>query len=133
VAGDDRILMCSFYQHPFFPEGDHRQAANLVNLPVPAYTKGMDIRELIDMMWLPRLDAHRPEMLFISAGFDAHREDDMGQLALNENDFAWITLRMKEVAQRHAKGRIVSCLEGGYSMSALARSVEAHLRVLADV
>jgi len=133
VAGDERILMCSFYQHPFFPEGDHRQAPNLVNLPVPAYTKGMDIRELIDMMWLPRLDAHRPEMLFISAGFDAHREDDMGQLALNENDFAWITLRMKEVAQRHAKGRIVSCLEGGYSLSALARSVEAHLRVLADV
>jgi len=133
VAGDERILMCSFYQHPFFPEGDHRQAPNLVNLPVPAYTKGMDIRELIDMMWLPRLDAHRPEMLFISAGFDAHREDDMGQLALNENDFAWITLRMKEVAQRHANGRIVSCLEGGYSLSALARSVEAHLRVLADV
>jgi len=133
VAGDERILMCSFYQHPFFPEGEHRQAPNLVNLPVPAYTKGMDIRELIDMMWLPRLDAHRPEMLFISAGFDAHREDDMGQLALNENDFAWITLRMKEVAQRHAKGRIVSCLEGGYSLSALARSVEAHLRVLADV
>jgi len=133
VAGDERILMCSFYQHPFFPEGHHRQAPNLVNLPVPAYTKGMDIRELIDMMWLPRLDAHRPEMLFISAGFDAHREDDMGQLALNENDFAWITLRMKEVAQRHAKGRIVSCLEGGYSLSALARSVEAHLRVLADV
>ena len=133
VAGDERILMCSFYQHPFYPPWDHSTAANLVNLPVPAYTKGMDVRELIDMMWLPRLDAHKPQMIFISAGFDAHREDDMGQLALVENDYAWITERIKEVARRHAKGRIVSCLEGGYDLSSLARSVEAHLRVLADL
>jgi acetoin utilization deacetylase AcuC-like enzyme len=133
VAGDERILMCSFYQHPFYPPWDHSSAANLVNLPVPAYTKGMDVRELIDMMWLPRLDAHKPQMIFISAGFDAHREDDMGQLALVENDYAWITERIKEVARRHAKGRIVSCLEGGYDLSSLARSVEAHLRVLADL
>ena len=133
VAGDERILMVSFYQHPFYPPWDHSTAANLVNLPVPAYTKGMDVRELIDMMWLPRLDAHKPQMIFISAGFDAHREDDMGQLALVENDYAWITERIKEVARRHAKGRIVSCLEGGYDLSSLARSVEAHLRVLADL
>ena len=133
VAGDERILMCSFYQHPFYPPWDHSTAANLVNLPVPAYTKGMDVRELIDMMWLPRLDAHKPQMIFISAGFDAHREDDMGQLALVESDYAWITERIKEVARRHAKGRIVSCLEGGYDLSALARSVEAHLRALADL
>jgi acetoin utilization deacetylase AcuC-like enzyme len=105
----------------------------LVNLPVPAYTKGMDIRELIEMMWIPRLEAHKPELILISAGFDAHREDDMGQMGLVEQDYAWITQRIKDVAQRHAKGRIVSCLEGGYSLSALGRSVEAHLRVLADV
>jgi len=133
VAGDERILMCSFYQHPFYPVCEHATASNLVNLPVPAYTKGMEIRELIDTMWLPRLDAHQPELIFISAGFDAHREDDMGQLGLVEQDYAWITQRIKEVAQRHARGRIVSCLEGGYDLSALARSVEAHLRVLADV
>ncbi len=133
VAGDDRILMCSFYQHPFYPVWEHATAANLVNLPVPAYTKGMDIRELIDMSWIPRLDAHKPQMIFISAGFDAHREDDMGQLGLVEQDYAWMTMRIKEVAERHAKGRIVSCLEGGYALSALGRSVEAHLRVLADV
>ena len=133
VAGDDRILMCSFYQHPFYPEGEHSNAPNLVNLPVPAYTRGMDVRELIDMMWLPRLDAFRPQMIFISAGFDAHREDDMGQMGLVENDYIWITERIKQVADRHAKGRIVSCLEGGYNLSALARSVEAHLRVLAAV
>jgi acetoin utilization deacetylase AcuC-like enzyme len=133
VAGDERILMCSFYQHPFYPPWDHATAANLVNLPVPAYTRGMEVRELIDMVWLPRLDAHKPQMIFISAGFDAHREDDMGQLALVENDYAWITERIKEVARRHAQGRIVSCLEGGYDLSSLARSVEAHLRVLADL
>jgi acetoin utilization deacetylase AcuC-like enzyme len=133
VAGDERILMCSFYQHPYYPEWPHAQAPNLVNLPVPAYTRGMDIRELVDTTWLPRLDAHRPQMVFISAGFDAHREDDMGQLGLVEADYTWITQRIKEVAQRHAQGRILSCLEGGYDLSALARSVEAHLRVLADV
>ncbi|MEZ5646519.1 MAG: histone deacetylase family protein [Burkholderiaceae bacterium] len=133
VAGDERILMCSFYQHPFYPAWDHAQAANLVNLPVPAYTRGMDLRELVDMMWLPRLEAHKPQMIFISAGFDAHREDEMGQLGMVENDYAWITEKVMEVARRHAGGRIVSCLEGGYHLGALARSVEAHLRVLAGV
>lgn len=134
VAGDERILMVSFFQHPFYPEGGSQSnAGNLVNLPVPAYTKGMDIRELIEMMWIPRLEDFKPEMIFISAGFDAHREDDMGQLGLVEQDYAWITMRMKDMARRYAKGRIVSCLEGGYSLSALGRSVEAHLRVLADV
>ena len=134
VAGDDRILMVSFFQHPFYPEGGAQSdAANLVNVPVPAYTKGMDIRELIEMMWIPRLEAFQPELIIISAGFDAHREDDMGQLGLVEQDYAWITMRMKDIAQRFANGRIVSCLEGGYNLSSLARSVEAHLRALADV
>ncbi len=134
VANDPRILMVSFYQHPFYPlDAPHSNAANLVNLPVPAYTRGMDIREMIECAWMPRLEAHRPEMIFISAGFDAHREDDMGQLGLVEQDFAWITGRIKDVARRHAKGRIVSCLEGGYHLDALARSVEAHIRVLADL
>jgi acetoin utilization deacetylase AcuC-like enzyme len=134
VAGDERILMVSFFQHPFYPEGGARKHdANLVNLPVPAYTKGMDIRELIEMMWIPRLEAHRPELIFISAGFDAHREDDLGQLGLVEQDYVWMTRRIKDIAHKHAKGRIVSCLEGGYNLSALSRSVEAHLRVLADV
>lgn len=134
VAGDDRILMVSFYQHPFYPSGGSRSnASNLVNLPVPAYTRGMPIRELIADHWLPRLEAHRPEMIFISAGFDAHRDDDLGQLGLTENDYTWITQALKDVAVRHAGGRIVSCLEGGYNLNALARSVEAHLRVLADV
>ena len=133
VAGDERILMVSFYQHPYYPEWTYSSAPNLMNLPVPAYTKGMDLRELIEATWMPRLEAHRPEMIFISAGFDAHREDDMGQLGMVEQDYAWITHRIKDVARRHSKGRIVSCLEGGYDLSALARSVEAHIRVLAEV
>jgi acetoin utilization deacetylase AcuC-like enzyme len=93
----------------------------------------MDIRELVELYWIPRLESHKPELIFISAGFDAHREDDMGQLGLVEQDYTWMTLRIKDVATRFAKGRIVSCLEGGYNLSALARSVEAHLRVLADL
>ncbi|MGQ9725404.1 MAG: histone deacetylase family protein [Tepidimonas sp.] len=133
VAGDDRILMCSFYQHPYYPEWDHRDAPNLVNVPVPAYTKGMDVRELIEIMWVPRLEAHRPQLILISAGFDAHREDDLGQLGLVEQDYVWITQRLMDVARRHAEGRIVSVLEGGYNLSALGRSVEAHVRALADL
>ena len=134
LAGDDRVLMVSFFQHPFYPySGDQAPASNMLNLPVPAYTKGMAVRELIDMAWMPRLEAFKPEMIFISAGFDAHRDDDMGQMGLVEQDYAWITQRIKDVALRHSKGRIVSCLEGGYVMDALARSVEAHVRVLADL
>lgn len=134
VAGDQRILMLSFFQHPFYPEGGSlSNASNLVNLPVPAYTKGPRIRELIAELWLPRLEAYQPEMIFISAGFDAHRDDDLGQLGLVEQDYGWITQRIKEVAARHAQGRIVSCLEGGYNLDALAHSVEAHIRALADL
>ena len=119
IKGDDRILMVSFFQHPLFPfSGSETHAPNMVNLPVPPYTKGMEVRELIEIMWIPRLEAFKPEMIFISAGFDAHREDDMGQMGLVEQDYAWITGRIKQVAKRHAKGRIVSALEGGYNLSA---------------
>ena len=138
IRGDDRVLMVSFFQHPFYPYSGTdvdpaNPASNLVNLPVPAYTKGMAVRELIESMWMPRLEAFKPEMIFISAGFDAHRDDDLGQMGLTEQDYAWITQRIKDVAKRHAKGRIVSSLEGGYNLQALARSVEAHIRVLADL
>jgi len=134
VAGDERILMCSFFQDRLYPfSGSVPKGENMVNLPVPAYTRGREVRELIEANWWPRLEAFRPEMIFISAGFDAHREDDLGQLGLVEADYEWITRRVVEVAERHAKGRIVSCLEGGYALSALARSVAAHVRVLAGV
>ena len=134
LAGDERVLMVSFFQHPLYPySGAVPKGTNMVNLPIPPYTRGGELREMIDAQWMPALEAFKPEMIFISAGFDAHREDDLGQLGLVEADYEWITLRIKAVAERHAKGRIVSCLEGGYSLSALARSVAAHLRVLTGV
>jgi acetoin utilization deacetylase AcuC-like enzyme len=134
LAGDERVLMVGIFQHPFYPySGFGEHADNMVNLPVPAYTRGPAIRELIEKHWLPRLEAFRPEMIFVSAGFDAHRDDDLGQLGLVEADYTWITQQIKDVARRHAKGRIVSSLEGGYNLDALGRSVEAHVRALADV
>jgi acetoin utilization deacetylase AcuC-like enzyme len=134
IAGDERVLMVSFFQHPLYPySGGTPLGTNMVNLPVPAYSRGPAVRELIEMMWMPRLEEFKPQMIFISAGFDAHREDDLGQMGLVEADYEWITQRIKMVAERHAQGRIVSCLEGGYNLSALARSVAAHLRVLAEI
>jgi len=134
IAGDERILMASFFQHPLYPNsGAVPMGTNMINVPIPPYTRGMEVREIIDMMWMPRLEEFRPQMLFISAGFDAHREDDLGQLGLVEADYEWITRRLKALADAHSGGRIVSCLEGGYALSALGRSVVAHLRVLADV
>jgi acetoin utilization deacetylase AcuC-like enzyme len=134
IAGDDRVLMASFFQHPLYPySGAVPKGTNMVNVPIPPYARGPEVREAIEAMWLPRLEEFKPQMIFISAGFDAHREDDLGQLGLVEADYAWITRRMVEVAARHAQGRIVSCLEGGYNLSALARSVAAHLRVLGDL
>jgi len=134
VAGDDRILMVSFFQHPFYPYGGTAStSSNLLNLPVPAYTKGEAVRELVTTQWIPHLHSFKPELLLISAGFDAHREDDLGQMGLVEADYAWITQQLMDVAARHAQGRIVSCLEGGYNLDALARSVEAHVRALADI
>jgi len=134
IAGDDRVLMASFFQHPLYPySGAVPKGTNMVNLPIPPYTRGPELRSLIEANWMPRLDEFKPQMIFISAGFDAHREDDLGQLGLVEADYEWITRQIMAVAERHAQGRIVSCLEGGYSLSALGRSVAAHLRVLAGV
>ncbi len=134
LAGDERVLMVGIFQHPFYPfSGTDDPAPNMLNVPIPAYTKGMDVREMIDCLWMPRLEAFRPQMIFISAGFDAHREDEMGQLGLTENDYVWITDRIMEVARKHAQGRVVSLLEGGYALGALGRSVEAHVRVMAEL
>jgi len=133
IAGDDRVLMVSFFQHPLYPySGAVPKGTNMVNVPLPPYTRGPAMREAVERQWLPALEAFRPQMLFISAGFDAHREDDLGQMGLVEADYAWITERLVDVAERHAEGRIVSCLEGGYNLGALARSVAAHLRALSE-
>jgi len=130
---DPRILMCSFFQHPFYPYSGLEHSDNMVNMPMPASTKGDVVRKVIAETWLPRLKAFQPELILISAGFDAHREDDLGQMGLVEDDYVWITQRLKEVANESANGRIVSCLEGGYNLSALGRSVVAHVKALADL
>jgi acetoin utilization deacetylase AcuC-like enzyme len=133
-ANDERVLMVSFFQHPFYPyTGTENPAKNMVNVPLPAGTKGDVVRQVVDEVWLPRLTSFRPQMIFISAGFDAHREDDLGQMGLVESDYAYITKRLMEVAAEFSEGRMVSSLEGGYNLSALARSVGAHLKTLAQL
>ncbi len=134
LAGDARVLMTSFFQHPFYPySGTAEPASNMLNVPLPAYTGGAQVREVVAHQWLPRLREFAPQMIFISAGFDAHREDDMAQFGLVEADYAWITRAIRDLAAEVCHGRIVSCLEGGYNLSALGRSVVEHLRVLAGV
>ena len=133
MANDDRVLMVGLFQHPFYPHsGAESRAGNMVNVPVPARSDGRLIRDVVESYWMYRLEDFKPQMIFISAGFDAHREDDLGGLGLVEADYAWITARIMQVAQTHAQGRIVSCLEGGYNLSSLARSVAAHVRTLIE-
>ncbi|MEY2843691.1 MAG: hypothetical protein RI920_1728, partial [Pseudomonadota bacterium] len=132
-AGDDRVLMVGFFQHPFYPyNGAESAAGNMVNIPVPARSDGATVRDVVNSYWLHRLNAFEPEMIFISAGFDAHREDEMGGMNLVEADYAWMTQQIMAVADRWCEGRIVSCLEGGYKLGALARSVAAHVRTLIE-
>lgn len=134
LAGDMRTLMVSMFQHPFYPYcGTENPAPNMCNVPVSAGMRGEAFREMVTEKWLPRLNDFAPELIFISAGFDAHYEDDMASLGLVESDYAWVTERLLEVARQSAQGRIVSMLEGGYALSALARSVTAHIKALAEI
>ena len=129
--GDPRVMMVSTFQHPFYPySGVDGRSERMVNIPLAAYSGGPEFRAAVETHWLPALESLRPEMIFISAGFDAHRDDDMAMLKLTEADYAWVTESIKNVADRHAGGRIVSVLEGGYELHALGRSVAAHLKVL---
>ena len=131
IAGDERVLMASIFQHPLYPySGAAPLGDNMINVPVAPYTRGPAVRALIQDHWLARLDAFAPQMIFVSAGFDAHRDDELGQLGLVEADYTWMTEQIVAIAAKHSQGRIVSCLEGGYNLGALARSVAAHLRVL---
>lgn len=128
------IMMFSFFQHPLFPHsGTENVAQNMVNIPVPAYTRMAVIEELVKEQWLPKMREYNPQLIMISAGFDAHREDDMGQLDLVERDFAWLTQQLMDVADECCEGRIVSFLEGGYELSALGRSAVEHIKTLAGI
>jgi len=131
---DERVLMVSTFQHPFYPySGVEGRSERMVNIPLAAYSSGKEFRAAVQEHWLPALERFKPEMLFISAGFDAHRDDDMAMLQLIESDYAWVTQQLKTVADKYAQGRIVSLLEGGYELHALGRSVATHLKVLAGL
>lgn len=134
LAGDPNILMCGIFQHPFYPySGTENSATNMCNVPLPSGSGGEEFRDAVLQVWTPRLEAFEPELILISAGFDAHYEDDMGGLKLVEKDYAWVTGHLKGMAAKYASKRIVSLLEGGYVMTSLSRSVGAHLRMLADL
>ena len=129
--GNRNVMICSSFQHPFYP-GNGRPSYNghIINVPLAAGTGGEQLRQAVENHWLPALEVFQPELILISAGFDAHREDDMSDLDWVEEDYAWVTSQVKDIADRHAHGRVVSVLEGGYALSALGRSVAAHINAL---
>jgi acetoin utilization deacetylase AcuC-like enzyme len=134
LAHDERVLMVSVYERGLYPYNTEVvDGGNMCNVPLARYTRGDALREAVATRWLPALDAFRPQMLFVSAGFDAHREDDMSHLLWADDDYAWLTRQIVAVAQRHAQGRIVSVLEGGYALRSLARSAGAHVKALLRV
>ncbi len=129
-----QVMLCSTFRHPFYPyKGAESGNDHIINVPLAAGTRGEAFREAVSTHWLPALERFQPEFLFISAGFDAHYEDDMGGLALRESDYLWITEFVKQVANQYAQGRIVSVLEGGYSLHALGRCVMTHVKSLSQL
>jgi acetoin utilization deacetylase AcuC-like enzyme len=130
---EPRVLLCSTFQHPFYPySGSDTQSPNMVNVPLPSGSGSKPFRDAVEQYWLPALSQFKPQLIMISAGFDAHSADDMAGLCLVDDDYAWVTRQIKAVAAKTAKGRIVSSLEGGYELHALARSAEAHIAALAE-
>jgi len=128
---DPRVMLCSTFQHPFYPGcGAHSGNDHIINVPLPAGTDSAAFRAAVEKYWLPALERFQPKMLFISAGFDAHWEDDMAQFSLKEADYIWVTGELKKIAAKYARNRIVSVLEGGYALHALGRCVLAHIKVL---
>jgi acetoin utilization deacetylase AcuC-like enzyme len=128
---DPRVLMCSTFQHPYYPYcGADSSNEHILNVPLPALTGSQGFRSAIERVWMPALHAFKPQMVFVSAGFDAHREDPLAYLNLEDGDYVWVTERIREVADAHAGGGIVSTLEGGYNINALGRCVVEHLKVL---
>ena len=130
-AGDPRVIMTGTFQYPLYPySGVEPLGPNMHNVPLSPGSGSDAFRQAMTERCLPALELHRPELIFISAGFDAHREDPLANLKLTDNDYAWVTEQLTALAARHAQGRIVSTLEGGYALPALGRSAAAHVRAL---
>ena len=135
-ADDPTLFYASTHQSPLYPgtgAASETGVGNIVNAPLPALAGSQQFRMAMSRKILPALDAFRPEMVLISAGFDAHRHDPLAQLLLEEADYSWATEQLLDIARRHAGGRVVAALEGGYDLPALAASAAAHVRVLMSV
>lgn len=131
---DPHVMLCSTFRHPYYPHcGAQSGNDHIINVPLAAGTAGAEFRSAVTEHWLPALARFKPQLILISAGFDAHWEDDMGGLALQEADYFWITETLKKVAHEHASDRIVSALEGGYALHALGRSVMGHIKSLSEL
>ncbi len=125
------VMLCSSFQYPLYPySGVGPLPGHIINVPLAAGTDGQQFRQAVESIILPALESFRPELIMFSAGFDGHIEDPLANFRLLEADYSWITTRIREVADRHARGRIISVLEGGYALQALGRSVAAHLLAL---
>jgi acetoin utilization deacetylase AcuC-like enzyme len=128
---DPRVMLCSTFQHPYYPySGADSGNEHIINVPLAAMTDGRGFRDAVNRFWIPALEKYQPEMIFVSAGFDAHRDDPLAYLKLDDEDYRWVTEQLVDLAERHAKGRVVSTLEGGYNTAALGRCVVEHVRVL---
>ena len=129
---DARVMLCSTFQHPYYPySGADSGNEHIINVPLPAMTDGRGFRAAVERVWMPALERFEPQLVFVSAGFDAHRDDPLAYLNLEDEDYRWVTEKCVEVAERFARGRVVSTLEGGYNTEALGRCVVEHVRVLA--
>ncbi|HEY0633805.1 MAG TPA: histone deacetylase family protein [Gammaproteobacteria bacterium] len=130
---EPRVLLCSSFQHPFYPHTPLESRANLIEVPLRAGSNGAAFRAGYEEQVFPAVEKFAPQMIFVSAGFDGHIEDEMASLALSDDDYTWVTQGIVELAQRHAKGRIVSTLEGGYALNALGRAAARHIKALMGI
>ncbi len=128
---DQRVMLCSTFQHPFYPNTPlNREHKHIIHAPLKAGAYSEAFQQAVQEHWLPALHLFRPQLILVSAGFDAHFDDDMGQLNLLDSDYYWVTREIMKLAEHHARGRVVSTLEGGYQAQALGRSAVQHIRAL---
>ncbi|MCK5649319.1 MAG: histone deacetylase family protein [Gammaproteobacteria bacterium] len=132
IADDDRILFCSIFQHPYYPYEPCQGNKHIICSPLAEGSASEEFRAEVNNKWMPALEQFQPQMIFISAGFDAHEDDYLAGLNFTEDDYYWVTEKIVNIANKYASGRIVSSLEGGYNTEALANSVETHLLALLD-
>jgi len=125
---DPRVMFCSSFEHPFYPYTDPTSTGRMLKMPLSGASHGALFRQLFSEQWRPAIEQFAPQLILLSAGFDAHGEDEMAHLKWNESDYQWVAEQLKALANQYCQGRIVACLEGGYALSALGRSVVAMLK-----